>query len=144
MTSQRLRRNAGQLEGVEVHELALADRDEEVRFFSAEQGWASSLEGDGRPVPVRGRTLDTLLDDLGLREVDLLKVDIEGSEFALIESQRLADIGVIIGELPDRGSSGRRARFFSALHGFDLNVRGGIGEHTTFLATRRSRAAPYP
>jgi FkbM family methyltransferase len=144
VTSQRLRRNAAQLEGVEVHRLALADRNEEVEFFPAEQGWASSLEGDGKSVLVRGRKLDTLLDDLDLKVVDLLKIDIEGGEFVLTESRRLADVRVIIGELHDRGSSEHRARFFSAFDGFDLSVRGGIGEHTTFLATRRSRAAPYP
>lgn len=34
---------------------------------------------------VEGRTLDSLLDQLGIREINLLKIDVEGAEMAVLE-----------------------------------------------------------
>jgi FkbM family methyltransferase len=134
---KRLRRNVSQLDRVEVHQLALAERDADVPFFSAEQGWVSSRDGDGRLIWVTGRTLDSLLDELTLESVDLLKIDIEGGEMALAGSRRLLDVEVVVGELHDHGSPTRRDRLLSVFKGFDLRVRGRVGEHATFVATRQ-------
>ena len=52
---------------------------------------------------VRSRTLDSLLDDvIRWPQIDVLKLDCEGSEFSILEKARCLDrIGVIVGEQHD-------------------------------------------
>jgi FkbM family methyltransferase len=140
ITFRRLRANVDQLDGVEVYPLALAPRDGPLDFYSAPQGWVSSASASkrGRRVTVDGRTLDTLLDELGLDHVDLMKIDIEGGEFGvLVGARRLRDVGAIVGELHDDGDRALREEVLASLTDFDVRVRGGVGEHTTFWAVRR-------
>ncbi len=86
---------------------------------------------------VRGRTLDGLFDDFGLERVGLLKLDIEaGEEDVLRSSRRLGDVGAVVGEFHDSGEPERREAFFSLFDGFSVTVRGGLGEHTSFVAVR--------
>ena len=136
----RLERNAAQLEGVEVHRLAVASRDGELDFYPAKQSWTSSTRRpsrDARRVTVHGRTLDSLLDDLGLERVGLLKLDIEaGEEDVLRSSRRLGDVGAVVGEFSDSGDLMRREAFFSLFSDFSVTVKGRLGEHTTFVAVR--------
>jgi hypothetical protein len=77
-----------------------------------------------------------VFQQLGLRRVDLVKVDIEEAEYdALRTFQRLRDVGAVVGEL--HGSDeGRRRAFFALFEGFKLRVRTDEG-HTTFTAIRQ-------
>jgi FkbM family methyltransferase len=72
---------------VSAHRLAIGDRDGPVEIsVSGDHQGASSLSGYGRTVRterVRQVRFDTLLEELGLRSVELVKVDIEGAERAL-------------------------------------------------------------
>jgi FkbM family methyltransferase len=134
----RLSQNVDQLEAVEVHQVAVAARDGELDFFPAKQAWVSSTrptDDAKRPVKVRGRSLDGLLAELGLERVDLLKLDIEAGEAAVLAaSTRLRDVGAVVGEFDDRGDPAQRRTFFALFDGFRLNITGGLGEHTTFVA----------
>jgi FkbM family methyltransferase len=138
---QCLKANTTSLDQVEIHQLAMTTVDETVPFFPAKQPWISSLHGGGESgaVMVQGRRLDTLLDDLAIETVDLLKIDIEGEEIEVLRaSQRLEDVGAIVGELHERGDLTLRAELFDLLEGFDVRAEGEPGQHTTFTAVRRA------
>lgn len=72
------------------HPIGLADKDEEVPFaMPLQEGWDSfSLppEGSsGQVVHCPVRRLETLAADLGHARIDVLKMDIEGFEYAVID-----------------------------------------------------------
>jgi FkbM family methyltransferase len=59
---------------------AAGDADGEATLFVHERGINHSLvRGAGASVPVRVRTVDGLVRELGLSRVDFLKIDIEGA-----------------------------------------------------------------
>ncbi len=75
---------------------ALSDRDQELEFaLPKKEGWLSgSLEdvkNDERDldfvnkIKVEGRSLKSIMCEYGHDRVDLLKLDIEGSEFSVLE-----------------------------------------------------------
>lgn len=78
------------------HQVAVGDRDGHLTFRAHSSHTRHRLDqliGDDRSdyaddsaVEVPARTLATLLNDLGLPRLDLLKVDIEGAEQFLLES----------------------------------------------------------
>jgi FkbM family methyltransferase len=79
-----LAENVAGLPRVHVHHLAVGAKDGETCFFTdAGRPLSSSIRRRSPAqveVRVPCRTLDTLLDELGLDEVDLVKFDIEGAE----------------------------------------------------------------
>ncbi len=79
---------------VHVHELALGERDGEVGI--ALRGTGSTLFGGGgeEVQPARMREIGTTLAELGVRYVDLCKINIEGAEFDLLE--HILDTGLIV------------------------------------------------
>lgn len=112
-----------------------------ARFFQEKEGWASSLEPrpGGRAVDVDLITVPDLLASAGARQVDLLKVDIEGAEWPLLEEGALQDAsGCLIGELHFGG--GRTvADAERLLAGFDLTFY-RRDEHAACFTARRRRA----
>ena len=70
---------------VEVHNLALSDRNGEAAFFVDVQHSATSslarLNGDAREIRVQMRKLDSLFAD---RHADVLKIDVEGAELGVL------------------------------------------------------------
>lgn len=95
-----LRRNLGDLPGVTIEECALSDRDgTALLHLGAHDAEHSLVAGEGG-TPVRCERLDGYLDRHGIERVALLKIDVEGSEAALVRGlgRRLGDMDVIIGE----------------------------------------------
>jgi FkbM family methyltransferase len=137
----KLRRNAGHIEQVTVHELAVADRDGSAEFWEAERGWSSSLYGDGGTrTEVEVVTLPTLLGRIGVDQVDVLKLDVEGAEWWIFARLRLADLAsVVTGEMHE-GMFGQpeaeRGLWRAGLAGFDLRFerREGSGHFTATQA----------
>jgi FkbM family methyltransferase len=84
---------------------------------------------------VRGVTLDKLMSDLNLSYVDMLKLDIEGSEKELFENSGtwIGKVGVIVAELHDQFRSGCARSAYLATKDFDLEWR--VGE-TVFFARK--------
>jgi FkbM family methyltransferase len=138
-TAERLRQNVGHIGRVGIVEAAVTDRSGVIDFFPAARGWASALVPASRvasPVQVRALTLDMLLEELELDQVDLLKLDIEGAEFDVLRStRRLEDIGAVVGEL--HGPISRQREVVSFLHRFfEVQVVHAPG-HCTFRARHR-------
>jgi hypothetical protein len=86
---------------------------------------------------VAATTLDALVDELG--HIDLLKLDIEGSEWEVLrQSKRLDQVSWLVGELHD--TQGTKDEFLALIGAeFEL-VHDGINAAGggTFAARRRS------
>lgn len=81
------------------HEVALSFRDGPLEMFGAENPGSGSLSavnlyGTQRLVTMPGRTLQSLMAAEGDERVDLLKLDIEGSEYDVLGSLDLSSLGV--------------------------------------------------
>lgn len=64
----------------------------------------ATAPGDGGSEPVQSRRLDRLLDEHGIAQVDLLKLDVEGSELAALAGlgDRLGQVRAIVAEVHER------------------------------------------
>lgn len=79
---------------------AITSSNEEIVFFETLDHESGSLYEDHchivkdniRKYKVQGRNLSTLLKELGLTKVDLLKLDLEGAEYELIANLTAEDI----------------------------------------------------
>ena len=117
----RLRRNVGGWPGVELRNVAVCKDNGPVRFFPAQQSWISSLAGKGVRITVEGRSVRSLVAEIG--PVALMKVDIEGAERFIVDECALQDVDAIVGEFHDSGDAEERERFFASLRmQFDLRV----------------------
>lgn len=121
-TCARLRANVQGL-SIEVLQAAVCGSDGPVPFFPSRESWGSSLSGDhgsSAPITVMGVTFDRLLEDHGLGQVDLLKVNVEGAEFEIFDT--LTDhgrLGYVLGEFHGDIKEGEK-RLRAALPGMDL------------------------
>ncbi|HVW19133.1 MAG TPA: FkbM family methyltransferase [Solirubrobacteraceae bacterium] len=103
-TFGKLRANVGSIEGVEAICVAVGGTDGEAAFYPSPRTWESSFRPtplSGEPISVRVVTLDTLLAELGLDRVDLVKLDVEGAEYEVLRASRAlrTSVGAVIGEL---------------------------------------------
>jgi FkbM family methyltransferase len=130
--------NASGLSDVVLHQVAVGQVDERRRFYQSNAAWSSSLVGDqvhagGQWIEVDVVTLETLLGRAGLERVDLLKLDVEGAEWEILPSVRLADVAAtVIGELHDPADDSR-AVLDQAFDGFDVTFLEDPPSH--FVAT---------
>lgn len=81
------------------YEVALAPRDGPLPMYGAEDPESGSLSaanlyGTDRLVTVPGKTLSSLMAEAGDERVDLLKLDIEGSEYEVLPELDLPGLGV--------------------------------------------------
>jgi FkbM family methyltransferase len=93
-TFTRLRENTHGLINVEVVAAALHAENGDVMLFCGDQSWAASLvpaKGLRTCQNVRSVTLDRLVRDHNLERVDILKLNIEGSETAVLRSTGVLD-----------------------------------------------------
>lgn len=134
---------SGQLANVRAVHRAVTGSDGPVTFHSSARSMGSSMfarhnEGD-TVVEVPGSSLATLLDELGIERVDLLKLDVEGAEFDLLEAARpvLDRIGTIVAEIHfDLAGSEEGLR--AALDGFEVDLE-AMGPPGRFLLNARRR-----
>jgi FkbM family methyltransferase len=129
--------NVAGLPGVTVHAAAVAPSSGEATFYSTPEGWSSSLSpaAAGRAVTVRCATVDELLAGAGLERVDVVKLDIEGGEWPLLDAGALRRAtGCIVGELHHRRPDESLDRARRALPGWTFTVHGGPGSESTFTA----------
>jgi FkbM family methyltransferase len=122
-TFAALEANVGALEGVTIDPRAVSGADGESTFHCSPYSLASSLAGEGRPVAVRTVSLDTLMDELGLDHIDLLKLDVEGAEYDVLSgTERLDSVRAICGELHPRLVGRPPEAFFELLSDFDVRI----------------------
>jgi FkbM family methyltransferase len=123
-----LRTNLSGIARATVHECALGDADGTLTLhFGAHQAEHSLIAGaeDHGGVAVRCRRLDGVMAELGVSRIALLKVDVEGSEVAVMRGlgDRVRDVDVVVGEFHE--SIVREEDFYPWLEatGFRITVR---------------------
>lgn len=106
------------------------------------RGIEESTVTENRQV-VRGVTLDSLMKELGISHVDLLKVDIEGSEKEVFENSNawIDKVGVLAIELHDWIQSGCSDSVRMAASDFDFTCQ--RGETTYFVRKELASHSPY-
>jgi FkbM family methyltransferase len=81
------------------HQAAIASADGPIRMQvshdpQSQSVSAAGLYDSGNYIELPGRTLPSLMDELGDTTIDLLKIDIEGSEYELLPELDLNALGV--------------------------------------------------
>ncbi len=139
-TFQRLTATVAPLANVNVYPWAADGQSGHVGFVQSRKSWESAIARDGEAytVKVEAVSLRDIFARLRIEHVDLLKLDIEGSEWSIFnDPSALAMCDTIVGELhfdrPDQ--TVERAR--QALSGFSLTTARSTGG-MNFLARRAS------
>ena len=112
-------------------------------FRPAGYSIASSLDpGGGEPgseVAVPVRTLDDILAGEGVRQIDLLKLDVEGAEGDALEGfTRLDDLELLLGEVHPRLLAEGADAFFARLLAFEVERGAETADAISFVARRRA------
>ena len=136
-----LRRNTARLEHVTIRHAAVGAAEGSATFWSAPGAVASSLHRTHdaqQPVEVDVYRLQTLVEDVPT--IDLLKLVVEGSEFAALESiDDPGRIGAVTGEIVLKEGEDERLR--AVLAGFDVDLFEDKGDgFWQFHAVRRGTA----
>jgi FkbM family methyltransferase len=132
-----LRRNVAALPRVDVVEGAAWPRSGRVSLQDPGKGqWGMRVQADGETGNVRAVTIAELLERVDVDWIDLVKIDIEGSERELFSENTgwLERVGVLVLELHDRFRPGCRGVLDDAI------ARSGVrfrelqqGEDVVFL-----------
>jgi Methyltransferase FkbM domain len=79
----------------------------------------------GQKHPVRAVTIDEIIKEFGLGRIDLLKIDVEGSEKEIFDNSEawISSVDVICVELHDRFKAGCSRSFFTAVTDFTIELR---------------------
>lgn len=54
-------------------------------YVSSMSGWHSLKVGKGYYITVQARRIDTILNELAIRKVDFMKIDVKGAEYEALE-----------------------------------------------------------
>ncbi|NJN16539.1 MAG: FkbM family methyltransferase [Oscillochloris sp.] len=127
-----------------LHEYGIADTDGAIDLYPPNNPSYvshSAVERAGvEPIQASVRRLSTIMNELGHQQIDLLKMDIEGAEYAVVED--IVTSGIPIRQLliefhhrfPQVGPvATRRAVATLAAHGFRLFAVSSSGEEYSFL-----------
>jgi len=101
---EQLKQNAKYLGDITIHENAVGGENGEISFYvDPHRGSSSStqkLRDRQQEIKVETKTLDSLLEELALDKIDILKFDIEGSEEKVFTGFESYDkIRMIFGEI---------------------------------------------
>jgi FkbM family methyltransferase len=130
----RATRNLMRRENVTVYTAAISDRYHTLTLHRRRgESWATSVFGVGdEEFTVPAIPLDEVIADT---HVDILKIDIEGSEYAAFKAcRKLSRVDLILGEFHPIEDIDAED-FFGLLDGFQL-LSGGGEERATFVARR--------
>jgi FkbM family methyltransferase len=95
----RARKEADGEPGFSAHHAAIATQDGPIRMQvshdpQSQSVSAARLYDSDRFIELPGRTLRSLMAELGDQRIDLLKLDIEGSEYEVLPTLDLPELGV--------------------------------------------------
>jgi FkbM family methyltransferase len=141
----RLRRNVEGLPVTVVHAAVCAESGEQAFYTSRSSSWTNSLDRNHpsqTAVRVRALTLEELLESNDLDRVDLLKLDVEGAEWEILQGGVPPGIAAIVGEA--HGNAGRSPKAFIDMLARTMRVRTTwVGDdQATFVATREGSRQP--
>ena len=81
---------------IHKYNYAIANSDGHVRFYESSSPMAGNIIGrkpnsTGNWLNVKSRSFDSLISEIGLLDIDLLKVDIEGAEIQMFDNMECKD-----------------------------------------------------
>jgi FkbM family methyltransferase len=131
-----LSRNLRAYPNVTCLKKALWNQSGSITVFDPGDGhWGFRTDGDGEPDETLGKavgkvdciSLPDLLDQFGIAKLDVLKIDIEGSEKEVFDASAnwIDRVDVIVAELHDRFKRGCSRAFYNATAGFAREVHKG-------------------
>jgi FkbM family methyltransferase len=140
-TFRRLTCNVRGMPQVVLREEAVGGEDCERGFKQHPLSWASAFVTDGgaeATTRVTARSLDSIVAELGLDSIDVLKIDIEGAEAEALERfDGLGRVRAVVGEWHE-GMHGRPfADLAPRFDGFELELRPDAERVHHFAAVRR-------
>jgi FkbM family methyltransferase len=147
-TFAKLERNLGADDAVTLVQVAVGRESGELELFRpAGYSVASSVSevhaDAGSSVRVRACTIDELLAEHGLGQLDLLKLDVEGAELEALDGcSRLDNVGTIIGEVHRQLLEGDIDTFFERLSAFEVERISESPEAIAFIARSAPEALP--
>ena len=147
MLARRLRANVCGLPVTVVHAAVSAYAGERTFFRADRSSWTNSLEQllpCQERITVQSITLEGLIAALGLEQIDLLKIDIEGAEWEVLRDGIPGSVRSIVGEFHAHGGRKPSELLRSITIGNELAVqivREGA-EQLVFFARREP--APKP
>jgi FkbM family methyltransferase len=145
-TFERLCLNTAHLDGVDLVNAAVTDHDGEVTLYSGTESWSAGLtSADTRSTAwvIPAVTLGRLADDLKLPAIDLLKMDIEGSETQVLSSSQsaLRETQTVMFEFHQEHYDGTLWTLLDRLPDFRLvRLKGDSREHPVVTLIRTSPA----
>jgi FkbM family methyltransferase len=135
--------NVGDVPGIEAHNAAVGSSERIASFYSAEQSWLSSLlpSEAGRSAvatPVKVLAIRKIVDALEVERVDLLKLDIEGAEWEILDATPLDSLAeLVVGELHRHGCPHPTpVAGLPRLGAFELEVRQNDADCCVFAGRR--------
>lgn len=139
-----LQHNIRQLPNAKCELAALGARTGEISLFVSAHGSVHSIFDPGAPTRVEIASCVRLGDYLernSIERVDLLKLDVEGSELAVLQGlgQHIERVGVIVGEFHERLVDAARFYGFLRQHGFRVVAKWPVHhwkEHHMFEVAR--------
>jgi FkbM family methyltransferase len=140
-----LKENTGNLPGVHAINFAIWHCGRDLGLYdvgAGQYGYVVKQESSDEVSVVRAVTMDDIMKTFGLSFIDLLKIDIEGSEKELFSgdcSAWLPKVGCIVIELHDWFRSGCASAFFKAVSDrpYTLSFK---GENVVVLFDRENEA----
>lgn len=150
-----LRANLGADAGVTVVKAALGEREGMVAMVMADSPAEHVMAARGPDEagePVSCRRLDALMAEHRMPRIDLLKLDVEGSELAVLQGlgARIGDVGAIVAEVHERLVDSGAFYHFLEQSGFEVvrkeHYREGEehGVHTMEAWRRDVLSSPHP
>jgi len=138
-TFPRLERNVRGVRGVSLIQAAVSAEDGWSAFRSEQLSPLSSLASSpSRAGPtVRTSSIDSILAEAGVSHADLVKIDVEGSEYEALKAfSGLRWVNTIVGEFHPPLAGKKPDKFFELLRGFEVKAVRRSPNKTSFWAVR--------
>lgn len=120
---QMLLKNTEKLDKIKCIQAAIWNRNENIAISNPESLAASFIvqKTDTSTNFLKGNTIDFFKKEMGWKNIDLVKLDIEGAEKEIFEgsTEWLSGVKLLIIELHDHYKSGCTKALFKALQNFD-------------------------
>lgn len=123
-----LRKNTEYYSGIKCYQAGIWNKNTNLIIKNiGNDKWGFMVEeaNDSTVETIKALSIEALMKDSGINEIDILKIDIEGSEKELFEKNYeywLSRTKVIIIELHDHLRAGSSKAFFKALDKYDFSL----------------------
>lgn len=139
---RRLKYIAGRLDNVHVYNVAVSPSDGSTRFFSGRRSHLSSSvfpqEHNEKSREIEAKKLDTLMEELRILHVDLLKFNIEGAELDVFRNfTRKSLVRTYIGQIHSDLFNGETRDMIALFGDHDVEIRKKRGPHRCQMVARR-------